>query len=268
MYLIPSSYLWCEQSNMEIYIPEGRKAYFISDAHLGAPNHASSLDRERKLVNWIHSIENDCDVLFILGDLFDFWFEYSKVVPKGFVRILGRLAQLSDRGVPVYYFTGNHDMWMKGYFEEEIGITVLHDPLDIVINGKSFLIGHGDGLGPGDHAYKLTKKIFKSKVAQWFFARLHPNFGVSFAKWLSSSSRKHNGHHDANFLGEDREFLVQFAKKHIQSNKVDFFVFGHRHFPIELDLNNHSRFVNLGDWLQHYTYAEFDGESLILKKYH
>lgn len=252
---------------MDISLTAGKRVYFLSDAHLGSPDAEQSRVREKKLVDWLQSIRGDAAAIFLLGDIFDFWFEYSQVVPKGFVRLLGKLGELSDQGIPIHYFTGNHDMWMYGYFEEEIGMTVHHDPVNLKVGDISFFIGHGDGLGPGDIGYKITKRIFKSRFARWIYARFHPNFGIGLASWLSKASRNHNGHKDNQFLGEDKEYLIAFAKDYESENEVDYFVFGHRHMPMEIDLPGGSRYVNLGDWIQHFSYADFDGNILQLKRF-
>jgi UDP-2,3-diacylglucosamine hydrolase len=252
---------------MEITLAPSRKIYFVSDAHLGSPNPQSSLVRERRLVAWLDSIAADCSHLFILGDLFDFWFEYKRVVPKGFVRLFGRLAEMSDRGVQIFYFTGNHDMWTRDYFQTELGMQVFEEPELFRINGKQFFIGHGDGLGPGDRVYKATRLLFKASLLRWVFARLHPNFGLGLARMVSSDSRRRNGHNDRHFLGEDKEIMIQYARTFLAATPVDYFIMGHRHYPLDLPLGEGSRFINLGDWLQHFTYAVFDGKDVGLKEF-
>ena len=246
---------------------EGKKIYFASDNHLGAPTQKESLVREKKFVNWLESISEDAAAIFLLGDLFDFWFEYKSVVPKGFTRTLGKLAELTDRGIPIYYFVGNHDLWMQGYFEEELHIPVFHQPEEFRFNDKLFYIGHGDGLGPGDKGYKRMKKLFTNPVAKWFFRWLHPDLGVRLAQYLSVKNKLISGDEDITFLGEDKEWLVQYAKRKLQQKHRDYFVFGHRHLPLEIPLGDNSHYINLGDWIHYYTYAVFDGDSMQLKTF-
>ncbi len=250
-----------------ITIPQGKKIYFSSDNHLGAPTQESSLPREKKFVAWLDEIKEDAAAIFLLGDLFDFWFEYKKVVPKGFTRTLGKLAEISDSGIPIYYFVGNHDLWMNGYFEEELGIPVFHKPQEFFFNQTSFLIGHGDGLGPGDKGYKRMKKVFTNSFSKWLFRWLHPDLGVRLAQYMSVKNKLISGDEDAKFLGEDNEWLVQYCKRKLEESHRDYFVFGHRHLPLEIDLKPNSKYINLGDWIRYYTYGEFDGEKMSLKKY-
>ena len=248
-------------------IPAGKKIYFLSDFHLGAPDYASSLTREKRVVQFLDEIKKDAAVIFILGDLFDFWFEYKKVVPKGFVRILGKLAELTDNGIMIYFFVGNHDMWMNGYFEKELNITVYEDPQEFEFNGKKFLIGHGDGLGPGDHRYKFMKKVFRNQFSQKLFGMLHPSTGIGIADFFSRKSRAAAGKKDEQFLGEEKEWLIVFAKQTLKKQHIDFFVFGHRHLPIVHKLKEDSIYVNLGDWIKYNSYAIFDNGTLTLKYY-
>jgi len=250
-----------------IKVPEGKKIYFSSDNHLGAPTHKESLPREKKFVAWLDEIKDDAAAIFLLGDLFDFWFEYKKVVPKGFTRTLGKLAEISDSGVPIYYFVGNHDLWMNGYFEDELNIPVFHKPQEFFFNQISFLIGHGDGLGPGDKGYKLMKKVFTNSISKWLFRWLHPDLGVRLAQYMSVKNKLISGNEDEKFLGEDNEWLIQYCKHKLQENHRDYFVFGHRHLPLEIELKPNSKYINLGDWIRYYTYGVFDGEKMELKEY-
>jgi UDP-2,3-diacylglucosamine hydrolase len=250
-----------------IKIPEGKKIYFSSDNHLGAPTQKESLPREKKFVAWLDEIKDDAAAIFLLGDLFDFWFEYKKVVPKGFTRTLGKLAEISDSGVPIYYFVGNHDLWMNGYFEDELNIPVFHKPQEFFFNQTSFLIGHGDGLGPGDKGYKLMKKVFTNSISKWLFRWLHPDLGVRLAQYMSVKNKLISGNEDEKFLGEDNEWLIQYCKHKLQENHRDYFVFGHRHLPLEIELKPNSKYINLGDWIRYYTYGVFDGEKMELKEY-
>ena len=242
------------------------RIYFASDFHLGIDGPQSSRERESAIVNWLEHISHDADEVYLLGDLFDYWFEYKTVVPKGFVRFLGKLAELRDRGIPVSAFTGNHDMWMFGYFEKELGIPVFREPITRTFDNKSFMIGHGDGLGPGDHGYKLIKKIFRSKLCQWLFARIHPNLGIWLMKYFSGTSRSMTSIPD--FLGEEKEWLIQYCNRKLDEQYFDFFVFGHRHIPIDHVLKNGvSRYINCGDWLTYFSYAVWDGKDLHIKKF-
>ncbi|WBU90544.1 UDP-2,3-diacylglucosamine diphosphatase [Cellulophaga omnivescoria] len=250
----------------KITIPKGKKVYFASDNHLGAPTMAESKPREKKFVAWLDEVKKDAAAIFLLGDMFDFWFEYKTVVPKGFTRTLGKLAELTDAGIPVYYFVGNHDLWMDGYFEEELNIPVYHTPQQFLFNNTSFFIGHGDGLGPHDKGYKRMKKVFTNPVSKWFYRWLHPDIGVSLAQYFSVKNKAISGDDDVKFLGEDNEWLVQYAKRKLETKHYDYFVFGHRHLPMTIDLNGKSTYINLGDWIGYYTYAVFNGEQLSLEK--
>ena len=248
---------------------ERNKIYFVSDAHLGTPDYLSSLVREKKLIQWIEEASKDASEIYLLGDIFDFWFEYKSVVPRGYVRLLGKLAEITDAGIPIYYFKGNHDMWMFSYFEKELGITMLRKPVIKTLKGKKFYISHGDGLGKGDNGYKFIKSIFSSPVCQWLFARLHPNFSIGLGLYFSRKSRSSRGNEDLHFHGEEspKERLVAYARELAKTENIDYFVFGHRHLPLEIELTETSRYINLGDWLSHFTYLEFDGNTATLKKF-
>ncbi|GAA0872607.1 UDP-2,3-diacylglucosamine diphosphatase [Gangjinia marincola] len=248
-------------------LPIGKKVYFASDNHLGAPTREESLIREKKFVAWLDQIKEDAAAIFLLGDLFDFWFEYKTVVPKGFTRTLGKLAEITDSGTPVYYFVGNHDLWMNGYFEEELNIPVYHEPQEFTFNDKTFFIGHGDGLGPGDKGYKRMKKVFTNPVSKWAYRWLHPDLGVKLAQYFSVKNKLISGDEDVTFLGEEKEWLVQYSKRKLNEKHRDYFVFGHRHLPLEIPLNDSSTYINLGDWITYYTYGVFDGTDLSLEKY-
>lgn len=236
---------------------ENKKIYFASDQHLGAPTPEASLPREKKFVAWLDAIKEDAGAVFLLGDLFDFWFEYKTVVPKGFVRVLGKLAELKDAGIDIYFFVGNHDLWMRDYFQKELNIPVFHEPQEFDINGKLFLIGHGDGLGPGDYGYKRMKKIFTFPFFKWLFRWLHPDIGVKLGHYFSVKNKLISGDEDAQFLGEENEWLALYCRKKLTEKHYDFFIFGHRHLPLEIELNSSSTYINLGDWIQYFTYGEF-----------
>ncbi len=242
-----------------------KKWYFASDFHLGVDAKKTSKEREQQIVRWLESIRHDAAAIYLVGDVFDFWFEYRTVVPKGYSRLFGKLAELRDQEIPIYFFIGNHDMWMFKYFEEEFGIPIYRKPIRETLAGKTFLIGHGDGLGPGDHGYKLIKKVFANKICQWLFARLHPNFGISLAEFWSGTSRDSQGD-ESQFLGPEKEWLVAYSNRKIETEAIDFFIFGHRHLPIDYTLNNaSSRYINLGEWLNYNSYAVFDGNDIQIK---
>jgi len=240
------------------------KIYFASDFHLGVPNREQSLIREKRVVRWLDMVSVDADEIYLLGDVWDFWFEYSKAVPKGYVRLLGKLAELSDKGIKIHFFTGNHDMWTFGYLEEEIGLTLHREPQVRTINGKNYFIGHGDGLGPGDSGYKFLKKIFTHPLCQWLFARVHPNFSFSIAEYFSRKSRLANGDVDMKYLG-DEEWLYQFAKETNISQVNDCYIFGHRHLPLEVEVEGGTVYYNLGEWINYNSYGVIDGSNFELR---
>jgi UDP-2,3-diacylglucosamine hydrolase len=238
--------------------------FFASDFHLGVDAKLSSRERERQIVRWLETIQPQAEAIYLVGDVFDFWFEYKHVVPRGYNRLLGKLGELRDEGIPIYLFTGNHDMWMFGFFEEEFGIPVYRNPVVREIGGKRFLIGHGDGLGPGDRGYKFLKKVFENKACQWLYARLHPNLAISLARFWSSQSRDLHPE-EIGFLGPEKEWLVAYANQILDEEPIDYFIFGHRHIPIDYTLKNgESRYINLGEWLFSSSYALFDGEDVQL----
>ncbi len=248
-------------------LKEGKKIYFASDFHLGVPDYASSMQREKRIVRWLDSIKPDCEELYLLGDVFDFWFEYKTVVPRGFVRLLGKLAEFTDSGIPIHYFTGNHDMWTFDYLTKELNVKLYREPIEAEYNSKKFYIGHGDGLGPGDYGYKFIKKVFASPLCQWLFARLHPNLGVGIANYFSGKSRIATGTVEETFLGEEKEWLVIHSKELLKKKHYDYLIFGHRHLPLDISINDTSRYINLGDWVKYNTYAVFDGIKMELKKF-
>lgn len=252
---------------IKMNLPEGKKIYFSSDNHLGAPSQAESKPREIKFVKWLDTIKDDAAAIFLLGDLFDFWFEYKTVVPKGFVRVLGKLAEIRDSGIPIYFFTGNHDLWMRGYFEEELNIPVFYNPREFILEGKTFFIGHGDGKGPGDKGYKRMKKVFLNPVFKYLFRWVHPDIGVKIAKHLSVKNKLISGDDDKTFLGEENEWLAKYAKRKLETKHYDYFIFGHRHLSMEIKLNENSTYFNLGDWITHYTYGVFDGKKFEIKEF-
>lgn len=259
-----------------VSLHEGRRVYFSSDFHLGVPTAEKSRDRERLIVQWLESIEHDAQIIFLVGDIFDFWFEYGHVIPKGFTRLLGKLAQLSDRGISLVLFTGNHDMWMFGYLKDEIGATIYRNPVrydftDSTGNKTSILVGHGDGLGPGDQVYKVLKRIFENKFFQGVFRFVHPDVGMWIASQWSKRSRIANiNKGEEKFMGDDHEWLLIYCKEVEKERHHDFYIFGHRHLMLNLAVNERSRYINLGEWVTnqaHQAYAAFDGKSLTLNQF-
>lgn len=246
---------------------EKKHIYFASDFHLGVPGFEASLKRERRICEWLDSIRHNASEIYLLGDVFDFWFEYRDVVPKGFTRLLGKIAEMSDQGIKFTFFKGNHDMWTFGYLEQELGVKMVSDELVIERNGKKFFLHHGDGLGPGDTGYKIIKKIFRNRISIWLFGFLHPYLGAGLAKYLSRRSRISKGDNDKKYLGDDKEFIPLFCKETLKTTHYDYFICGHRHLPIDLRLSENSRYINLGEWVSDYTYAVFDGTELELKSF-
>lgn len=244
-----------------------KKGYFASDFHLGLAGEDTNHNREKRIVEWLNQVAEDAHSIYLLGDTFDFWFEYKKVVPRGFVRFLGTLARICDQGIEVYMFKGNHDMWLQDYLEKEIGVKIISHDLKVNINGVSLYMHHGDGIGPGDYGYKFIKAIFRSPISNWLFARIHPNWGVALAQFLSNRSRKSNFRSDQVYLGDNKEYITLYAKALLQNEKYDYLIFGHRHLPLEIKLTEQSTYVNLGEWIHHFTYAELDGKKLKLKTF-
>jgi len=246
-------------------VNQTKKIYFASDIHLGLPSYEKSLEREKLFVQWLDIVKNDAQEIILLGDIFDFWFEYKRAIPKGFTRFLGKICEITDSGIPVHFFIGNHDMWIFDYLPKETGIILHKQPIIKEYSGKTFYLAHGDGLGPGDYAYKILKRIFACKSSQWLFSRFHPNFGLFIANTWS----KHNRYsrETREFEGENKEWLILYSKKLLETNDFDFMVYGHRHLPGDIKLNENCRYINLGDWLSHFTYAVFDGTTMELKSF-
>lgn len=242
-----------------------KKIYFASDFHLGSDvGNDTSREREKRICRWLDAIKHDAEMIYLVGDVFDFWFEYKTVVPKGYIRLLGKLAELRDAGIPIEFFIGNHDMWMFRYFEDELDIPIHKKPIVREHYGKTFFIAHGDGLGPKDYKYKMLKKIFANPICQWLFERVHPNLGIGVANAWSNKSRKKNvGGIDENFLGKDKEWLVAYSERKMKTISADYFVFGHRHLTIDHTLSNGiSRYINTGEWMKESSYAVFDGKEM------
>lgn len=250
----------------QINIPENKKLYFLSDVHLGASVLNNHRERELQLVRWLNEIRTDCAVLYLLGDIFDFWFEYKRVVPKGYVRFLAKICEFTDNGIEVHFFTGNHDIWAFDYLCQECGM-IIHTRNEIAdINGKHFLIGHGDGLDPNDKGYLFLKKAFHNRFLQRCFRLIHPDLGIAIANKWSSHSRLENGRIEADkFKGEEKEETVRYCRQVLKNEHFDYFIFGHRHLPMDIQLSPSSHYINTGDWISHYTYATFDGKNVELK---
>ncbi len=244
-----------------------KKIYFASDAHFGLSGPEESIPREKLFAGWLQKIRDDAHEIYLLGDIFDFWFEYKKVVPRGFTRILGKISEITDSGIPVHFFTGNHDIWVFDYLGSETGMTIHRGALVTEIYGKKFYLAHGDGLDENDRSFRIMNRIFTNPLLQWLFARLHPNFALWFGQKWSHSSR-YSKELITPFRGQENEEHMIFANRLLEKEHFDYFIFGHRHFPIDVPLKNgKSRYINLGDWLWHFTYGVFDGEKMEVKKY-
>ena len=251
---------------LSIELEASQSIYFASDFHLGSPNPTESLVREKKIIRWLDAIQEDAGAILLVGDIFDFWFEYRHVIPKGFARFQGQIARLRDMEIPIYFFQGNHDMWMTRYFQEEFGIPVYTDPIHLKIRETNMMVGHGDGLGPGDGRYKIIKSVFRNGLARWAFQWLHPNLGMRLAHSWSAQSRRQNTRNPDTFKEED-EWLFQFCKDMNNKSHFDYYVFGHRHLPLEMEVAKGVMYYNLGEWMSSFTYGQFDGNSFTLEKF-
>lgn len=251
---------------LSIKLEHGKKVYFASDFHLGTPSGNSSQQREQKIIRWLDEIKYDAQAIFLLGDIFDFWFEYKKAIPKGFIRFLGKIAELKDQGIAIYFFSGNHDMWMFDYFPEQLGIPVYHEPKEFEIDGLSLFLGHGDGLGPGDKNYKRLKKIFRNRFCQKAFSIIHPNIGITVAQRWSKRSRISSSENEEKFLGP-KEYLLAYCERKEESEHHDYYIFGHRHLALDIEVNSTSRYINLGEWVNHPHYAVLSNGKVTLKPY-
>ena len=256
-----------KKGEISIQLEANQKLYFASDFHLGTPTKEASRERELKIIRWLDVVKKDAAAIFLVGDLFDFWHEYKTVIPKGFIRFQGKLAELADAGIPLYIFTGNHDMWMFGYYTDELGIPLFRTPQKVLVGNKKILVGHGDGLGPGDRMYKFLKKVFENKLCQWAFRQIHPDAGIRIANMWSSKSRLYSSSDETSkFLGEG-EWLWSYANEVEQKEHHDCYIFGHRHLPIDVAVGENSRYINLGEWINYSTYATFDGKEFVLEKF-
>ncbi len=237
-----------------------QKVYFASDFHLGSPDTMSSRAREAKIIRWLSQVQQDAHTVFLLGDIFDFWFEYRRVVPRGFIRFLGKLAELSDQGIQLYLFTGNHDLWMFDYLPQELNAPVIRQPVSVQIGEQRFHIGHGDGLGPGDYFYKFIKRFFTAPLCQWLFAQVHPDWGIGFARSWSGHSRKKNLRKDEAFRTKEDEWIYQYCVAIEAQQPHDYYIFGHRHLVLDIPIGDHSRYINTGEWFEACHYVRYDGE--------
>ena len=262
-YLYPFTNMTCQVLSLEL--APGKKAYFASDFHFGIPDAAATRLREQRVCRWLDMIRKDAQYIFLLGDLFDSWMEYKRVVPRGTVRFLGKLAELRDQGIDIQVFTGNHDLWMHGYFEEELGIPVHKSLLDLTLAGKKFCLGHGDGVWKGEKKYLLMKAVLHHPVSQFLYRQLHPDLGLRLADFFSRLGPKHKAG-ETPLRPLEEEYQIRFARETLQHIHYDYFIFGHRHIPLSVDLQEGVHFLNLGDWISHDTYAVFDGIGVKLEK--
>jgi UDP-2,3-diacylglucosamine hydrolase len=245
-----------------------KKTYFASDLHLGSDLLEDPRETERRFVRWLDSIRDEAKALYLLGDIFDFWFEYKKTVPRGFTRFLGKIAEMQDAGVEIHFFTGNHDCWMFDYFQRELDVAVHSEPWRTTIDGKQFYLAHGDGLGDESRSFRLIRSIFHNRLCQRLFAALPSRWGVGFGHWWSRQSRKKDLAQTVPYRGDNEEHLALFAKEYVREHPdTDYLLFGHRHIMLDLKLNERSRMLIIGDWMRYFSYAVFDGKELILNQY-
>jgi len=250
------------KSEIKLSLPADKKAFFLSDVHLGWPDENRSREREKKLTSWLRSIEDEAGALFLVGDIFDFWFEYRHAVPRNFTRLLGQLASMTDRGIPVYFFLGNHDMWVRDYLPREIGMQIIPDDATVWIDDTKFYVAHGDGLGPGDRSYKRLKKIFRNPLAQWLYSWLHPDLGIPLAGYFSHLSRASADPDITRFQGPEKEHLIIHSRDILKHEHYDYFVYGHRHHTVKHGLAPGIWYINLGDWISYFSYGVWDGKDL------
>ena len=246
-----------------------KNIYIISDAHLGSWAIPHQRMQERRLVRFLDDIKHKAYAVYLLGDMFDFWYEWKYAVPKGYTRFLGKISELTDMGVEVHYFTGNHDIWMYGYLEEECGVIMHHQALTTDIMGKTFFMAHGDGLGDPDRKFKFISRMFHNKVCQRLFSTLHPRWSMWFGlTWAKHSRMKRADGKEEPYKGEDREFLIQYTKEYMKTHPdIDYYIYGHRHIELDMMLSRKSRMMIIGDWIWQFTYVVFDGEHIFLEQY-
>lgn len=251
---------------MQVELKPSKKIYFASDFHFGIPDYKTTREREVRVCKWLDDIKTDAQQIYLLGDLFDSWMEYKRVVPKGSVRFFGKLAELSDAGIDLIIFTGNHDLWVTDYFEVELKAKVYHDPITCELGGKRFHLGHGDGLVKQEGIYKMMKAVFRHPVSRFIYRQLHPDLGLRLADFFSRLGPKHK-YEEQKMLPAEQEYQLIYANELLKTSHYDYFIFGHRHLPCTLKLNDSSTFINLGDWISFDTYAVFDGIETRLEKY-
>jgi UDP-2,3-diacylglucosamine hydrolase len=245
-----------------------KKTFFASDAHFGLTLKEDPIESEKRFVRWLDLIKPEAEALYLLGDMFDYWFEYKSVVPKGYTRFLGKIAEFTDSGIPVYMFIGNHDIWMFDYLPKEIGVTIIREPVEIEIHHKKFYIAHGDGIGDPSRSFRFLRTFFRNKFCQKLYKFIHPGITVPFGyAWSRHNRAKKLDDETANYMGEEKEYLVQFAKKYGKEHPVDYFIFGHRHIMLDLLIPNNQRVIILGDWIDLFSYAVFDGNQIYLEQY-
>lgn len=238
--------------------------YFLSDFHLGARYFEEPRETERRVVDFLDSIKGDAKEVYLLGDILDYWFEYRYVVPRGFMRFFGKIAELTDLGVKVYWFIGNHDIWIFDYLPNELGVEVIDGEVTKEIDGKVFFLAHGDGVGKQPRSFRMLRSLFRNRFCQKLYSAIHPRWTIPFALSWSNSSRKGDDEYPE-YKGEENEFLEIFANDYLKSHKVDYFVFGHRHIMLDKKLQGGATLVVLGDWLHYCSYAVWDGNNLALK---
>lgn len=246
-----------------------KKTYFLSDAHLGSRAIEHPRTHERRLVNFLDSIKNEAEAIYLLGDIFDFWYEYKHVVPKGFTRFLGKLSELTDMGVEIHFFIGNHDIWCKDYLTKECGVIVHWEPFTTEIHGKEFYLAHGDGLGDTNRKFQFLRAMFHNKVLQRLFSTIHPRWSMELGlSWASHSRKKRVCDPEFDYLGEDKEFLIIYSKEYLKTHpNINYFIFGHRHIMLNLMLTKTSNIIILGDWISLFSYAVFDGKELVVDQF-
>ena len=238
-----------------------QKTYFFSDAHLGLGSREDDRQREMRLVRFLSSVQRDAAQIFIVGDLFDYWFEYRSVVPKNYFRLFTKLSELTEQNIRLVFIAGNHDFWVKDYFSNELGMDVHRNPLDVTISGKRFLLHHGDGLLKDDLGYKILKKILRNRINIFLFSLLHPDLSGWIARWSSHTSRQYTSKRTYEGSG-----MLEFATRMIKTEGFDFVVMGHNHVSSYHSIDG-GAYVNLGDWIDENTYAVFDGKNIKLKKW-
>ena len=246
-----------------------KNIYFLSDAHLGSLAIEHSRTQERRLVNFLDQIKNKAAAIYLLGDMFDFWYEFKTVVPKGYTRFLGKLSELTDMGVEIHFFTGNHDIWCDDYLEKECGLIIHKKPLTTELYGKEFYLAHGDGLGDPDKKFQFLRSLFHNKILQALFSCIHPRWSIAFGlNWAKHSRLKRENGKEPDYMGEDKEYLVLYTKEYLKSHPdINYFIYGHRHIELDLQLSKTSRVLILGDWISQFTYAVYDGEHMFLEEY-